>query len=154
MHISDILRADDVLSPLKVQSRKRLFQDIASAAAVRHALDESAVLSTLLERETLGPTGVGRGVAIPHGRVDGLDGIAGLFLKLDAPIEFGAVDRRPVDLVFTLLAPTDSGAEHLKALARVSRLLRNDQICTKIRSTPDAQAIYAILTAEEATKAA
>ncbi|MSU91551.1 PTS IIA-like nitrogen regulatory protein PtsN [Rhodobacteraceae bacterium 2CG4] len=154
MDITDILDPEAVISPLRVQSKKRLFQDIAQAAAARLSLDENTVLTTLLERESLGPTGVGRGVAIPHGRVEGISRVTGLFFKLDTPIPFDSVDRKPVDLVFVLLAPLDSGAEHLKALARVSRLLRDDQTCAKIRSTPDAQAIFAIMTADEASQAA
>ncbi|MEM8788236.1 MAG: PTS IIA-like nitrogen regulatory protein PtsN [Pseudomonadota bacterium] len=154
MEIADMLTPEAVVAPVRVQSKKRLFQEIAAAAAVRFNLDEASVLSILLDRESLGPTGVGRGVAIPHGRIDGLSQVRGLFFRLDAPIGFDAVDRKPVDIVFVLLAPQDAGAEHLKALARVSRLLRSEDVCIKLRSTQDAQAIFAILTAEETSQAA
>ncbi|NNU79380.1 PTS IIA-like nitrogen regulatory protein PtsN [Halovulum dunhuangense] len=154
MEITDILLPEAVISPLRVQSKKRLFQEIAQGAVVRFRLDEQATLSALLERESLGPTGVGRGIAIPHARVPGLARVKGMFLRLETPVDFGSIDRKPVDLVFVLLAPEDAGAEHLKALARVSRLLRSDDTCAKIRSTHDAQAIFAILTAEETSKAA
>jgi len=154
MDVSEILPAEAVYAPVRVQSKKRLFQEIAQIAGSRFGLDEATVCSVLQERESLGPTGVGRGVALPHGRVEGIGAVRGIFLRLESPIDFDAVDRKPVDLVFALLAPSDAGAEHLKALARVSRLLRDDSVCTKIRSTTDSQAIYSILTAEEASKAA
>lgn len=154
MDITDILLPEAVISPLRVQSKKRLFQEIAQAAASRFGLDENTVLTVLLERESLGPTGVGRGIAIPHGRVPELPKVTGMFFRLDTPVEFEAVDRKPVDLVFALFAPEGAGAAHLKALARVSRLLRSEETCAKIRSTQDAQAIYAILTADEASQAA
>lgn len=154
MDITDILLPEAVISPLRVQSKKRLFQEIAQAAASRYGMDENTVLTVLLERESLGPTGVGHGVAIPHGRVPELDRVRGMFFKLDTPVDFDSVDRKPVDLVFVLFAPEGAGADHLKALARVSRLLRSETTCTKLRSTPDAQAIFAILTADEASKAA
>ncbi len=154
MDVSEILPLESVYAPLRVQSKKRLFQEIAQIAASRYGLDESAVCNLLQERETLGPTGVGRGVALPHARVEGIGAVKGIFLRLEAPIDFDAVDRKPVDLVFALLAPGDSGADHLKALARVSRLLRDEDLCAKVRSTTDTQAIYSILTAGEASKAA
>ncbi|MEM8869298.1 MAG: PTS sugar transporter subunit IIA [Pseudomonadota bacterium] len=154
MDISEILTPEAVYAPIRVQSKKRLFQEIAQSASVRFGLDETKVMSVLQERETLGPTGVGRGVALPHGRIQGVDQVKGLFMRLDMPIDFDSVDRKPVDLVFVLLAPHHAGAEHLKALARVSRLLRDEMTCAKIRSTRDAQAVYSILTAEETPKAA
>ncbi|MEM7613670.1 MAG: PTS IIA-like nitrogen regulatory protein PtsN [Pseudomonadota bacterium] len=154
MEISEILAPEAVYAPIRVQSKKRLFQEIAQSAATRFGLDETTVMSVLQERESLGPTGVGRGVALPHGRIEGVDQVKGLFFRLDMPIDFDSVDRKPVDLVFVLLAPENAGAEHLKALARVSRLLRDENTCAKIRSTRDAQAVYSILTAEETSKAA
>ena len=154
MEISEILLPEAVHAPLRVNSKKRLFQEIAGTAASRFNLDEQTVLAALLERETLGPTGVGRGVALPHARVDGVSSVKALFFKLDTPIDFDSVDRKPVDLVFVLLAPPESGAEHLKALARVSRLMRDENTCAKLASTRDPQAIFAILTADEASQAA
>lgn len=154
MDITDILLPEAVHSPLRVQSKKRLFQEIAQAAASRFGLEENTVCSVLTERESLGPTGVGHGVAIPHGRIPELPSVTGMFFKLETPVDFEAVDRRPVDLVFVLFAPEGAGADHLKALARVSRLLRSENTCAKIRSTADAQAIFAILTADAASQAA
>ena len=154
MNMSEILRPEAVYSPLKVQSKKRLFQEMAQGAAALLNLRESDILSTLLERETLGPTGVGHGVALPHGRLAGLGTVEGLFFRLETPIDFDSVDRKPVDLVFCLLAPEDAGASHLRALAQVSRLMRSEQICSKIRSTREPQAIFSIMTTEEASEAA
>lgn len=154
MELSSILSPQAVYAPLRVQSKKRLLQEIAQAAASRFGLDESTVLSALLERESLGPTGVGRGVAIPHARIADVDSVKGLFFRLDTPVDFESVDRKPVDLVFALFAPVESGADHLKALARVSRQLRSEDVCAKLRSTNDVQAIYAILTEDMDAKAA
>lgn len=107
-----------------------------------------------MERETLGPTGVGRGVGIPHARFSGLSEVKGLFVRLEKPVDFEFIDRQPVDLVFALLAPESAGAEHLKALARVSRTLRSEAVCTKLRSTFEPAALYAILTEDKAIQAA
>lgn len=154
MELSELLLPEAVVCTLRVKSKRRLLQEVAQTASDRFGLENDAVLASLLERESLGPTGVGHGVAIPHGRVEGIDRVGGMFFKLESPVDFDSVDRKPVDLVFLLLAPIDAGAEHLKALARVSRTLRAEEVCAKLRSTADAQAIYAILTAEEASKAA
>lgn len=154
MKISDILLPEAVYSPLRVHSKKRLFQEISQATADRLLMQPETVLSVLMERETLGPTGVGHGVAIPHGRLEGLDRVVGLFFRMETPVDFDSVDRMPVDLVFALLAPAEAGAEHLKALASVSRLLRDENTRAKLRSTNDAQALYAILTGGEASQAA
>ncbi|MEO0386156.1 MAG: PTS sugar transporter subunit IIA [Pseudomonadota bacterium] len=154
MDLTDILDQDAVVASLKVQSKKRLFQEIAATAHSRLKLEEAMVHSALLERETLGPTGVGYGVAIPHARIDGLDRVRGLFFHLETAIEFESVDRRPVDLAFVLLAPLDAGADHLKALARVSRVLRSEPVCNKLRSTGDVSALYAILTDTDTSQAA
>lgn len=154
MLITDILSSDAVVAPLRVKSKKRLLQEISNFAAQKLNLNESIVQSVLLERETLGPTGVGNGVAIPHGRVSELDRVHGFFFRLDAPIDFESVDRKPIDLVFMLLAPEQAGADHLKALAKVSRLLREENVRAKLRSTDDPQALFAIITAEEASQAA
>ena len=154
MELSDILSPNAVFSPLKVQSKKRLFQEIAHAASVELGFDEAATLNALLSRESLGPTGVGRGIAIPHARLDGCDKVSGLFFKLETAIDFESVDRMPVNLVFVLFAPEDAGAEHLKALARVSRTLRSESTCAKLRSTDDPQAIYSILNEGEESQAA
>ena len=115
---------------------------------------ERAIFETLLERERLGTTGVGRGVAIPHGKLAGLPRVYGVFARLEKAIDFDAVDDRPVDLVFLLLAPEMAGADHLKALARVSRLLRDEALCEKLRGCDTAEGIYALLNTREAASAA
>ena len=117
-------------------------------------LHERSIFGTLLERERLGTTGVGVGIAIPHGKLTDLDRLHGLFARLDTPIDFDAIDDQPVDLIFLLLAPESAGAEHLKALARVSRLLRDKQLCDKLRGSDNAEVIYALLTEQSASHAA
>ncbi|MEO0911512.1 MAG: PTS sugar transporter subunit IIA [Pseudomonadota bacterium] len=154
MELADILGTDAVFAGVKVQSKKRLFQEISSAASGRIGLAEARLQSALLERENLGPTGVGFGVAIPHARIDDLDRVVGLFFHLEAPVEFESVDRKPVDLVFALFAPQNAGAEHLKALAKVSRILRSEDVRSKLRSTGDVAALHAILTDTEKSEAA
>jgi nitrogen PTS system EIIA component len=146
MNISDLLAPDSVVAALKVQSKKQLLQELASRAAAITNHAERRIFETLVERERLGTTGVGQGVAIPHGRLSDLKNIAGLFVRLDSPIDYSSVDNQPVDLVFMLLAPEGAGADHLKALARVSRLLRNQATCEKLRAARSAEAIFAILT--------
>ncbi len=154
MQLAGILAADAVRSNVKISGKKRLLQDISELAASVYNLKASVVFDGLQARELLGPTGVGRGVAIPHARLSGLEGVIGLFERLDKPIDFDSVDRRPVDLVFALLAPEEAGVEHLKALARVSRTLRDEAICAKLRSTTDVAALYAILTEHQSSQAA
>lgn len=154
MELSEIIGGDAVRAPLKATSKKRLLQDLADMAEVVYGLPSEDVYRALQERETLGPTGVGRGVAIPHARFKGVERVIGLFVRLEKPVDFEAIDRQPVDLVFALFAPESAGAEHLKALARVSRTLRSEAICTKLRSTFDVAALYAILTEGRADQAA
>lgn len=155
MELSDIIGADAVLAGLKVSSKKRLLQEMATFAASRDArIDAADCLDALQERETLGPTGMGGGVAIPHARLEGLTRVHGYFARLEKPVDFEAVDSLPVDLVFMLLAPKEAGAEHLRALARVSRTLRDGHVCDKLRSTADASALYSILTEPTASRAA
>lgn len=155
MELLDIIGSDAVITGLKVGSKKRLLQEMASFAAGRDPLvPASQCLDALQERESLGPTGMGGGVAIPHARLGQLDRVVGYFARLEKPVDFEAVDGLPVDLVFMLLAPQEAGAEHLRALARVSRTLRDPQICDKLRSTGDASALYAILTEPAASRAA
>lgn len=145
MNISDLLAPEAVLASLKAQSKKQLLQELAARAQSRTQLPEKQVFETLNEREKLGTTGVGAGIAIPHGRMAGITGITGIFARLESPIDYEAVDGQPVDLVFMLLAPENAGADHLKALAKVSRLLRNQQTCEKLRAAQSAEALYAIL---------
>ena len=154
MELSDIIGVDAVRAPLKATSKKRLLQDLAEMAETVYGLPAETVYKSLMEREGLGPTGVGRGVAIPHARFEGVNRVIGLFARLEKPVDFESIDRQPVDLVFALFAPESAGAEHLKALARVSRTLRNEAVCSKLRSTFDPSAIFAILTDGKAEQAA
>ena len=146
MNISDLLAPEAVVPALKAQNKKQLLQELAARAAAQSGLPEKRIFETLIERERLGTTGVGAGIAIPHGRMAGVTKITGVFARLDGGIDYEAVDSQPVDLVFLLLAPENAGADHLKALARVSRLLRNQATCEKLRAAGTAEAIYAILT--------
>lgn len=146
MQLSEILRPEGVKVLSSSPSKRRLFQDLAEMAAGCWRLAPQAVLEALLVREGLGPTGVGRGVALPHARLAGLDRVRGLFLRLERPLDFEAVDRAPVDLVFCLLAPASAGVEHLKALALVSRTLRDGPTCAKLRANTDPATLHTILT--------
>ena len=154
MDLLEILHADAVRSTQSVGSKKRLFQDLAAIASQNYGIDPEVAIEALLERETLGPTGVGRGVALPHAKIESLDQISGCFIKLDRPIEFDAVDRQPVDLVFALFAPLANGVEHLKALALVSRTLRDPEVCMKLRNNDDVGKLLAILQEGPASGAA
>lgn len=151
MELSDLISADDVIAKLKASSKKQVLQEMAVHGARLTKLPERAVLDGLLERERLGSTGVGHGVAIPHAKFANLDRLYGLFARLETAIDFESIDDQPVDLVFVLLAPEDAGAEHLKALARVSRLFRNADICAKLRASSDPAALYALLTEPAST---
>lgn len=154
MELSEIISIDAVRAPLKATSKKRLLQDLADMAEAVYGLSSAVVYKALMDREALGPTGVGRGVAIPHARFPGVSHVIGLFVRLEKPVDFESIDRQPVDLVFALFAPESAGADHLKALARVSRTLRSDTVCAKLRSTFDTSALYAILTDGKAEQAA
>lgn len=154
MEIADLLSPDAVVAHLKAANKKQVLQEMAHRAGQLTRLSERRVFETLLEREKLGSTGMGQGIAIPHGRVPGIQKMTGLFAQLDHPVDFDAMDDQPVDLVFLLLAPEDAGADHLKALARVSRLLRNQAVCEKLRGAPQAATLYALLTEPTAAQAA
>ena len=154
MEIADLLSPDAVAAHLKAANKKQVLQEMAHRAGQLTRLPERRIFETLLEREKLGSTGMGQGIAIPHGRVPGIQKMTGLFAQLDHPIDFDAMDDQPVDLVFLLLAPEDAGADHLKALARVSRLLRNQAVCEKLRGAPQASTLYALLTEPTAAQAA
>lgn len=145
MDLSSILKPEAVKVLSAASSKKRLFQEIGDVAGSAYNLNPQATVEALLDRESLGPTGVGHGVALPHARMPGIDSVVGAFLYMDKPIDFGAVDRQPVDLAFALFAPEDGGVEHLKALALVSRTLRDASMCAKLRANPDAATLYAIL---------
>jgi PTS system nitrogen regulatory IIA component len=146
MEIIDLLTPEAVLPALKAQGKKQLVQELAERAALLTGLPERRIFETLIERERLGSTGMGQGIAIPHGRLAGLNKIVGLFARMETPIAYDAVDNQPVDLVFLLLAPEGAGADHLKALARVSRLLRNQTTCEKLRAATKAEVLFALLT--------
>jgi PTS system nitrogen regulatory IIA component len=154
MDLSTILRPEAVKVLSATSSKKRLLQDFGDLAASAYGLNAALVVSALQERESLGPTGVGHGVALPHARLDGLSAVQGAFILLEKPIDFSAVDRQPVDIAFALFAPHDAGVEHLKALAHVSRCLRDSSICNKLRSNPVAATLYTILTETDAMQAA
>ncbi|MBV8799597.1 MAG: PTS IIA-like nitrogen regulatory protein PtsN [Alphaproteobacteria bacterium] len=146
MEISDLLAPEAVIQSLKTHGKKQLLHDLAARAAQLTGLPERRILETLIERERLGSTGMGQGIAIPHGRLSGLPRILGLFARLESPIAFDAIDDQPVDLVFLLLTPEDAGADHLKALALVSRTLRSQLTCEKLRAARRAEVLYALLT--------
>ena len=154
MEIADLLSPDAVVSHLKAASKKQVLQEMANKAASLTGLSGRRIYETLTEREKLGSTGMGQGIAIPHGRVAGVEKMTGLFAQLDHPVDFDSMDDQPVDLVFLLLAPEGAGADHLKALARVSRLLRNQAVCEKLRAAPHAATLYALLTEPSAAQAA
>lgn len=153
MRLSEILEPGAVKVLPKAVSKKRLFCDLAKIATALKGFDYNATLSALQEREVLGTTGVGDGVALPHARLAGLDRVRGVFVRLEQPLDFDATDRRPVDLVFALFAPEGAGVSHLKALALVSRTLREASLRTKLRANADPQILYTILT-EAPTSAA
>lgn len=146
MDISDILSPQAVFQRVSAASKRKLIDEIAVRLGAVAGVDSDKVFESLWQREKLSSTGVGRGVAVPHGRIAKLERIVGVFVHLSEPIDFESVDETPVDLVFALLTPADAGADHLKALARVSRLLRNGTVCEKIRAANDPAQIYALLT--------
>ncbi|MFT6945227.1 MAG: PTS system nitrogen regulatory IIA component, partial [Yoonia sp.] len=134
MQLGTILKHNAVKTISSCTSKKRLFHDLGELAEVSYGLDATRVIDALIDREGLGPTGVGQGIALPHARLAGVDHVVGLFLRLEKPLNFDAADRQPVDLVFALLAPESAGVEHLKALALVSRTLRDEAVCAKLRA--------------------
>lgn len=154
MDIADLITPAAVIPNLRATSKKQALQDLAKKAAELTGQNERAVFDVLLERERLGTTGVGNGIAIPHGKLPALPRLYGLFARLERPIHFESIDEQPVDLIFLLLAPESAGADHLKALARVSRLLRDKGVCEKLRGTENSDALFALLTESPASRAA
>lgn len=146
MEIGDLIDIDGVVAKLPATSKKQALQELAKRAAPLTGQSERAIFDVLLERERLGTTGIGSGIAIPHGKLPDLDRLYGLFARLEHPIDFDSIDEQPVDLIFMLLAPESAGADHLKALARVSRLLRDKSMCEKLRGTSNPDALYALFT--------
>ena len=151
MDIADLLGPGAIIASLKGSGKKQVLQELSRRAATLLRLNERAIFDTLWERERLGSTGMGMGTAIPHGKISGIAKPVGLFARLEKPIDFEAVDERPVDLIFVLLTPEGAGADHLKALARVSRLLRDRPICEKLRGAEHPDALYALLTEPQAS---
>jgi PTS system nitrogen regulatory IIA component len=155
VEIADLLTGPDaVLASVKASGKKALLAELAARCAAMLKLDERRLFDRLLERERLGSTGIGGGIAIPHGRMATLPEPRGLFARLAHPIDFDSIDERPVDIVFLLVAPEGAGADHLKALARVSRLLRDRSLVEKLRATESADALYALLVESVQTQSA
>ncbi|MEE2995722.1 MAG: PTS IIA-like nitrogen regulatory protein PtsN [Pseudomonadota bacterium] len=154
MEIEDILSADRIVTSLDAGSKKHALQELAGKAASQTGLQEHEIFDVLMQRERLGTTGVGSGIAIPHGKMPDLDELFGCFARLDNPVDFDAVDGEPVDLIFLLLAPESVGADHLKALARISRVLRNAGKCDKLRLAKTPERIFNLLTQDAQIHAA
>lgn len=154
MELGDLITSEAVVPSLKAETKKQVLQELANRAASLTGLASRDIFETLMQRERLGSTGVGRGIAIPHGRVPALKGIFCMFARLEAPIDFEALDDERVDLIFLLLAPEHAGADHLKALARISRLLREPQSIERLRASHDRATLYAVLTKPTAIQAA
>lgn len=154
MQMGTLLQPKAVKSIAGCTSKKRLFHDLGELAETAHGLSAGQVIDALIEREGLGPTGMGQGIALPHTRLAEVSEVVGLFLRLEKPLGFDAVDRQPVDLVFALIAPENAGVDHLKALALVSRTLRDAGTCAKLRANSDPATLHAILTETQASQAA
>lgn len=154
MEISDLLHPQSILPAVKASGRKQIFQEICTKAHELHGLKPRRVVEGLMERERLGSTAMGGGIAIPHARIEGLDRIIGFFARLEDPLDFEAADGMPVDLMFILLVPESSDTDHLRALAKVSRLLRDTDTCAKLRANAQRDALYALLTEDPKSRAA
>ena len=154
MELIDLLDTAGIVANLRATSKKQALQELARRAAAVTKIDERKIFDVLMDRERLGTTGVGSGIAIPHGKLPELTRLYGVFARLEKPVDFQSIDDRPVDLIFVLLAPEEAGADHLKALARVSRLLRDQVTTDKLRGTADADALFAILSESQETRAA
>ncbi len=148
MEITDLLTCERVMSSLRAPSKKQALQELSRRAAEITGLHERTIFGVLLERERLGTTGVGSGIAIPHGKLPELEQLLGVFARLEKPVDFDAVDEQPVDLIFVLLAPQSAGADHLKALARISRLLRDRTVCENLRAATDDESLFGLLTGD------
>ena len=154
MEIDNFIDQDSILLNLKVSCKRQTLMELSKRMAENRDLSEREIFDVLLEREKLGSTGIGHGIAIPHGKLKGLDRICGCFVRLSKPIDFESIDEKPVDLIFLLLAPEDSGVQHLKALALMSRIMGNKNFCNKLRSSESAESIFSLLTKEQNSKAA
>ena len=154
MELYDLLHPEAVKVVAAASSKKRVLHDMAQLAGNCYDMRAEVLLEALLEREKLGPTGVGNGVALPHARSMDVDRVCGAFILLESPVDFGSVDKLPVDVIFGLFAPENAGVDHLKALAIVSRTLRDNSICAKLRANPDQQTLFTILTENQKIQAA
>jgi len=154
MDLSDLISSEGIIPALKANSKKQVLQEVAKKAAAMTGLAQRDVFDTLLQRERLGSTATGNGIAIPHGTLQGLERVVVLFARLEKPVDFEAIDEKPVDLVFLLLAPERAGADHLNALSRISRLLSQPKVPEKLRSSADSDTLYALLTEPIASHAA
>ncbi len=154
MALADLLHQDAIIPALRANSKKQLLQELAAKASKLTGLPEREIFDVVLQRERLGSTGVGNGIAIPHGKLNSIKSIIGIFARLEQSVDFDALDDQPVDLVFLLLAPEGAGADHLKALSRIARVLRDQDLVAKLRATDSASAIYAFLNEEQASNAA
>jgi nitrogen PTS system EIIA component len=153
MPLADLVAPNAILPALKANGKKQALQELAAKAADLTGQNQRAIFEVLLQREKLGSTGVGNGIAIPHGKLPKLNKLFGLFARLDRAVDFEALDGQPVDLIFVLLAPEGAGADHLRALARIARLLRDRDIASKLRDSRNAEAIYAVLALPSASAA-
>jgi nitrogen PTS system EIIA component len=151
--LTDLIAPDAVIPALKVISKKQALQELAARAAALTGQNERSIVEVLMQREKLGSTAVGNGIAIPHGKLPKLERLFGMFARLGRPIDFEALDAQPVDLIFLLLAPEGAGADHLKALARVARLLRDPDVAHKLRDSRDIEALYSVLALPSASAA-
>lgn len=154
MALADLLQQDAIIPALRVNSKKQLLQELAAKASKITGLPEREIFDVILQRERLGSTGVGNGIAIPHGKLSSIPRIVGVFARLETPVDFEALDDQPVDLAFLLLAPEGAGADHLKALSRIARVLRDADMVAKLRATDSASAIYTFLNEEQTSTAA
>ncbi len=153
MDLSDLIGSQSILPAVKATSKRQAIQELAGKGKELTGRKEREIFDVLMERERLGSTGIGSGIAIPHGKIAGLDGIYGAFARLSRPVDFDAIDNQPVDLMFLLLAPEDSGADHLKALARIARIVRENGVPERLREASDATSLHRILS-EGATPSA
>jgi PTS system nitrogen regulatory IIA component len=149
MSFTELLTPQAVIASLKASSKKQVLQELSAKAAEITGRPEREIFDVLMQREKLGSTALGAGIAIPHGKLAKLNRIFGVFARLERPIGFDALDGQPVDLVFVLLAPEAAGADHLKALSRIARLLRDPQLANQLRDAPDTTAIHAVLVKQE-----
>jgi PTS system nitrogen regulatory IIA component len=153
MPLADLVAPSAIVPALKANSKKQTLQELAAKAAELTGQNARAIFEVLLQREKLGSTGIGNGIAIPHGKLPKLTSLFGLFARLDRPVDFEALDGQAVDLILVLLAPEGAGADHLRALARIARLLRDRDIAAKLRQSRDAETLYSVLALPSASAA-